>query len=90
MLAELMITMNKEEFITWAMNDWPRMQAIYIQHLIGSFFCIPSILGIGDPNFASSLAICGVLHPNCKMLQRCCSLEHFTKMARQSGQMLSC
>ena len=61
MLAELMITMNKEEFITWAMNDWPRMQAIYIQHLIGSFFCIPSILGIGDPNFASSLAICGVL-----------------------------
>ena len=31
MLAELMITMNKEEFITWAMNDWPRMQAIYIQ-----------------------------------------------------------
>jgi len=61
MLADLMITMDKEEFINWAMNDWPRMQAIYIQHLIGSFFCIPSILGIGDPKVASSLAICGVL-----------------------------
>lgn len=43
------------------MNDWPRMQAIYVQHIVGSLFCIPSILRIGDPSFASSLEICGVL-----------------------------
>ena len=61
MLAELKITMDKEQFISWAMNDWPRMQAIYIQHFVGSLFCIPSLLGIGDPSVASSLAICGVL-----------------------------
>jgi hypothetical protein len=37
------------------------MQSIYLQHFIGSLFCIPSILGIGDPSVASSLAVCGVL-----------------------------
>ena len=61
MLAELKISMDKEQFLEWAMNDWPRMQAIYIQHLVGSLFCIPSLFGIGDPSVASSLAICGVL-----------------------------
>jgi len=61
MLAELKISMDKEQFLEWAMNDWPRMQAIYIQHLVGSLFCIPSLLGVGDPSVASSLAICGVL-----------------------------
>ena len=53
--------MTKEEAITWSMNDWPRMQCIYLQHLVGSLFCVPSILVIGDPSVASSLAICGVL-----------------------------
>ena len=61
MLAELKINMTKDEALTWIMNDWPRMQAIYVQHLAGSLFCLPSILGIGDPKVASSLAICGVL-----------------------------
>ncbi|KAL7553339.1 hypothetical protein ACHAWF_016614 [Thalassiosira exigua] len=61
MLAELNIKMTKEEAISWTMNDWPRMQCIYLQHIAGSLFCIPSILGIGDQSVASSLAICGIL-----------------------------
>lgn len=43
------------------MNDWPRMQCIYLQHFVGSFFCIPSLLGMGDLSVTSSLAVCGVL-----------------------------
>lgn len=61
MLVDLKIKMTREECIAWTMNDWPRMQCIYLQHLVGSIFCIPSIFGIGDPSIASSLAICGIL-----------------------------
>ena len=60
-IKDLNISMTKEEFIEFTMSAWPRMQSIYLQHFIGSFFCIPSILGIGDPSVASSLAVCGVL-----------------------------
>ena len=60
-LQDLNIVMTREEAIKWCMDDWPRMQALYIQHFVGSIFCIPSLLGIGDPSTASSLAICGVL-----------------------------
>ncbi|KAL7526752.1 hypothetical protein ACHAXR_002653 [Thalassiosira sp. AJA248-18] len=52
--------MTKEEAINWCMNDWPRMQCVYVSHFVGSLFCLPSILGIGDPTVASSLAICGI------------------------------
>mmetsp|Transcript_28552 Transcript_28552/g.57470 ORF Transcript_28552/g.57470 Transcript_28552/m.57470 type:complete len:216 (+) Transcript_28552:128-775(+) len=60
-LKDLHIDMTKDEFIAFAVRDWPRMQSIYLQHFVGSFFCIQSILGIGDPSVASSLAVCGVL-----------------------------
>lgn len=60
-LADLKINMTKEESITWVANDWPRMQCIYLQHAVGALFCVPSLLGIGDPSVASSLAICGIL-----------------------------
>ena len=36
-------------------------KCIYIQHFIGSLFCLPSILNRCDKHTASSLAICGVL-----------------------------
>ena len=36
-------------------------KCIYIQHFIGSLFCLPSILNLCDKHTASSLAICGVL-----------------------------
>lgn len=58
---DLKIDMTKEEFVEWQMNDWPRMQCIYVQHFIGSLFCLPSILKLCDERTASSLAICGVL-----------------------------
>lgn len=64
MIEDLNIQFTKEEFIAWAMNDWPRMQGISLQHFVGSLFCIPSLLGSWggmDPSVASSLAICGVL-----------------------------
>mmetsp|Transcript_633 Transcript_633/g.1029 ORF Transcript_633/g.1029 Transcript_633/m.1029 type:complete len:383 (-) Transcript_633:1580-2728(-) len=60
-LQDLKVDMTKDEFIAFAVRDWPRMQSISMQHFIGSFFCIPSILNIGDPSVASSLAVCGVL-----------------------------
>jgi hypothetical protein len=59
--ADLKVNMTKEEVIQWGMNDWPRMQCIYLQHLVGSLFCIPSILGIGDAKVSASLACLGVL-----------------------------
>eukprot|EP00804_Cyclotella_cryptica_P013529 CCRYP_017245-RA/>CCRYP_017245-RA protein AED:0.44 eAED:0.44 QI:148/1/1/1/1/1/2/114/434 len=58
---DLKMEMTKEEAIQWSMNDWPRMQCIYLQHFIGSLFCIPSLLGMGDPYVTSSLACLGVL-----------------------------
>eukprot|EP00574_Skeletonema_japonicum_P003576 CAMPEP_0201714042 /NCGR_PEP_ID=MMETSP0593-20130828/662_1 /ASSEMBLY_ACC=CAM_ASM_000672 /TAXON_ID=267983 /ORGANISM="Skeletonema japonicum, Strain CCMP2506" /LENGTH=385 /DNA_ID=CAMNT_0048203267 /DNA_START=26 /DNA_END=1183 /DNA_ORIENTATION=- len=60
-LEELNMDMTKDEYIAFSMRDWPRLQSISSQHLIGSLFCIPSILGIGDPSLASSLAACGIL-----------------------------
>ena len=61
MLADLQINMTKKEANEWRMNDWPRLQCIYLQHLVGSLFCLPSLLGIGDSQVASSLACLGVL-----------------------------
>jgi len=61
MLIDLQITMTKEEALAWSMNDWPRMQCIYLQHLAGSLFCLPSLLGIGDPSIQCGLAMCGIL-----------------------------
>ncbi|KAL7471011.1 hypothetical protein ACHAXS_013526 [Conticribra weissflogii] len=61
MLEEIGLEFTKEEAIEFTMNDWPKMQAIYLQHLVGSMFCIPSLLGLTDPSTASSLAICGIL-----------------------------
>lgn len=61
LIEDLGIKMTKEEAISAGMRDWPRMQAIYVQHFAGSLFCMPSILGTGDPSVASSLATLGVL-----------------------------
>jgi hypothetical protein len=62
LVKDMNLNMTKDEFIAWAANDWPRMQSIYLQHFVGSIFCIPSLLGIGDdPSVASSLAVCGLL-----------------------------
>lgn len=60
-LKDLQINMTKSEYITFALRDWPRLQSIYLQHFIGSLFCIPSLLRIGDLHVGSSLAICGLL-----------------------------
>eukprot|EP00956_Cyclotella_meneghiniana_P005311 scaffold6683_cov68-Cyclotella_meneghiniana.AAC.5 len=61
MFSDLKIIMTKDEAIQYMMNDWPRMQCIYLQHLIGSLLCVPALLRIGDPQVASTLACLGVL-----------------------------
>jgi hypothetical protein len=61
MFQDLVINMTKEEAIQWFLNDWPRMQCIYLQHLAGSLFCIPALLGVLDPQISASLACLGVL-----------------------------
>ena len=58
---DLNMNMTKEEAIQWGMNDWPRLRCIYLQHFIGSLFCVPSLLRMGDPHVTSSLAFLGVL-----------------------------
>jgi hypothetical protein len=60
-IKDLKINMTKDEYISFTVKDWPRMQSIYLQHFVGSIFCIPSLLGIGDPSVSSSLAVCGLL-----------------------------
>jgi len=42
------------------LNDWPKMQGIYLQHFIGGALCLPAVLGYTD-SWAANLACLGVL-----------------------------
>ena len=52
---------SKEEVLEKMMLDWPFNQVVMLQHTVGAMLCIPSLLGYGDVNWASSLACMGVL-----------------------------
>ena len=43
------------------MRDWPDLLVVSVQHLTGTIFCVPSLLGLGDASWASSLACLGCL-----------------------------
>lgn len=53
---------SREEFIVRFEEQWPWMQGVLCQHLIGGFLCVPAILGISDdPKINASLACLSVL-----------------------------
>jgi hypothetical protein len=52
---------TKEEWIENSMKQWVGGQLGTFQHAASGILCIPSLLGIGDPAWASSLAAQGLL-----------------------------
>ena len=58
-----LITKNttKKEIIDDMMKSWAEFQPIMLQHVVGALLCVPSMMGMGDPLWASSLAVMGVL-----------------------------
>jgi hypothetical protein len=62
MFEDFGLTLTKEEAVENMMRDqWPDCIVIISQHAAGSMLCIPSLLGMGDASWASSLACLGCL-----------------------------
>eukprot|EP00804_Cyclotella_cryptica_P030406 CCRYP_008505-RA/>CCRYP_008505-RA protein AED:0.03 eAED:0.03 QI:118/1/1/1/0/0/2/529/260 len=61
MCKALNVQWTKERYIQIMMNDWPKMQGIYLQHFIGGALCLPAVFGLCDDSTSSSLACLGVL-----------------------------
>ncbi|KAL3810178.1 hypothetical protein ACHAXA_001599 [Cyclostephanos tholiformis] len=61
MYVNIGVRMTKEEAIELMMKEWPAHVVIILQHAAGSILCIPSLFGIGDASWASSLACLGCL-----------------------------
>jgi hypothetical protein len=62
MFEDIGLTLTKEEAVEHMMRDqWPDCIVIISQHAAGSILCIPSLLGMGDASWASSLACLGCL-----------------------------
>ena len=58
---QLGIKVTRDEAINNMMRDWPDLLVVSVQHLSGTIFCVPSLLGLGDATWASSLACLGCL-----------------------------
>jgi len=61
MCKALNVSWTKERYIQIFLNDWPKMQGIYLQHFIGGALCLPAVFHLCDSTTASSLACLGVL-----------------------------
>jgi hypothetical protein len=61
MCKALNVQWTKERYIQIMMNDFPKMQGIYLQHFVGGALCLPAVLKLCDAHTASSLACLGVL-----------------------------
>ena len=61
MCKALNVNWNKERYIDIMINDWPKMQGIYLQHFVGGALCIPAVIGCSTEPWATSLACLGVL-----------------------------
>lgn len=60
MCQALRVKWTKQRYIEIMLNDWPKMQGIYLQHFIGGALCLPAVLGYTEP-WAANLACLGVL-----------------------------
>lgn len=63
MCRALNVSWTKERYIQIFVNDWPKMQGIYLQHFVGGALCLPAVFkwSTVDSDTACSLACLGVL-----------------------------
>ena len=61
MLEAFGINLTKEEAIDKMMKDWAPGQVTMFQHVAGAMLCVPSVFRLGEPSWATSLAVCGIL-----------------------------
>ena len=61
MCKALNVKWTKERYIQIFINDWPKMQGIYLQHFVGGALCLPAVFRLCESSTASSLACLGVL-----------------------------
>jgi len=52
---------TREEAICEMMRGWSFTQVVMFQHVVGSLLCVPSLMGVGDTSWASSLAALGLM-----------------------------
>lgn len=52
---------SRDDIVDDMMKNWPVGPSVAVQHLVGTSLCIPSLIGYGDPAWASSLACLGIL-----------------------------
>ena len=60
MCKALGVNWSRDRYIAIFLNDWPKMQGIYLQHFVGGALCIPAVLGYTE-SWATSLACLGIL-----------------------------
>ena len=61
MYEDFGLKISKEEAIEKMMREWPDWIIVVPQHAVGSMLCIPSLFGLGEASWASSLACLGCL-----------------------------
>mmetsp|Transcript_35742 Transcript_35742/g.81681 ORF Transcript_35742/g.81681 Transcript_35742/m.81681 type:complete len:311 (+) Transcript_35742:203-1135(+) len=60
MCTALGVNWTRDRYISIMLNDWPKMQGIYLQHFVGGALCLPAVLGYSE-SWAVSLACLGIL-----------------------------
>lgn len=60
MCTALGVNWSRDRYVTIMLNDWPKMQGIYLQHFVGGALCLPAVLGYSE-SWAVSLACLGIL-----------------------------
>ena len=60
MCKALGVNWTRQRYIEIMLNDWSKMQGIYLQHFIGGALCLPAVLGYTE-SWACNLACLGVL-----------------------------
>jgi hypothetical protein len=84
-LEKLGLNLTKEEAINNMMRDWPDMIVVTVQHAIGAMFCIPSLLGLGDASWASSLACLGCLSEAGWEMEHTAEIA-YTRLIKENGE----
>ena len=60
MCTALGVNWSRDRYVAIMLNDWPKMQGIYLQHFVGGALCLPVVLGYNE-SWAVSLACLGIL-----------------------------
>ena len=65
------------------MRDWPNI--ITLQHATGAMFCVPSLLGLGDASWASSLTCLGCLSEFGWEMEHTAEIA-YTRLIKENGE----